>query len=191
MSRKGPVSRFIIYGLTEADSGTIRYVGMSSSGLRRPRQHVAPSIAGKGMSPKSIWVRSLLANGKKPGVCVLQECDTEIALGSAEALWIESLKAVGAPLLNVVDGGRYRGHGPTLASTREKVRAQLVGRSKSEEHKRKIREARRDFVMPESGKAKISAALKGRVFSEEHRARIAAGVRAARARAKEVCNAPE
>lgn len=175
-----PPSR-IIYALTEATDGTIRYVGMSSSGMKRPRQHVAPTIANNGNSPKHIWVRSLLANGLRPGIRVLQVCSSEEEMTLAEAEWICRLREQGVPLLNQVAGGRFKG--PGLAPGRgAKIAAALRGKSKSADHRAAIGRAREGCSHSEAARAKISAAHKGRKFTPEHRAKIAAAVTAAKAR---------
>lgn len=40
-------SKFLIYGLTDPITDELRYIGRSSSGLNRPRQHLAPSVYNK------------------------------------------------------------------------------------------------------------------------------------------------
>jgi hypothetical protein len=95
------ISQFLIYGLVDAGTGQLRYIGRSSSGLRRPARHFYPSELKKDNSHKGRWLR---ASGK-PKVVVIQELDGPTLLNVAEVFWIAYFREMGCPLTNLTDGG--------------------------------------------------------------------------------------
>jgi len=114
------VSRFIIYGLIDPTSLLVRYVGMSSSGMKRPRQHrQARAVSGKTYCAR--WIRKLFSNGLDFEIVILEIVSSQAGLPDAEKWWIAYGRACGWPLTNLTDGGE----GLTNPSerTREKMRA--------------------------------------------------------------------
>lgn len=100
MSKGDP--RFLIYGLIDPRSRLIRYVGVSSSGLTRPRQHRSPSC------PDSYcrsWVKTLQKIGLDYEITILESVPTQVALSDAEQWWIAFGRACGWPLTNLTNGG--------------------------------------------------------------------------------------
>jgi hypothetical protein len=94
----------IIYGLTCPDTGIIRYIGKSSTGFARPKQHASKSSL-IGISHKNNWVKSLIMNNKIYGIKVIEECDTKEILNEREIYWIKFYKDKGANLTNSTEGG--------------------------------------------------------------------------------------
>ncbi len=141
--------RCLIYGLVDPsdESREIRYVGRSSSGLRRPwKKHSARCAS---------WMLSLRKRGLRAVVWVLERLAddaSDAALNAAEVAWIARKRAAGCRLTNLTDGGEglwnpspevrrrlsesHRGKKHTL-STREKMAAAHRGR-KHAWHKRKL-----------------------------------------------------
>ena len=98
---KGP--QFLIYGLVDPISLLIRYVGLSSSGLGRPRSHRHKAQNEKTHCRR--WVRKLQASGLDYIIVVLEEIEDPIRLAAAECWWIAYGKASGWPLTNIAEGG--------------------------------------------------------------------------------------
>ncbi len=118
--------QFIIYGLTDPRTDTVRYVGKSCTGLKRPRLHAQR----RGLlesNYKARWVRSLLANSLMYGVVVLYASSTREGLAEAEQFWIAELRSRGFPLTNTSRGGEGGTEGCSL-ETRKKIAATLRGK---------------------------------------------------------------
>lgn len=96
------VPTYLIYGLIDPRSRLIRYVGLSSSGLQRPKAHRRRSC------PDSYcrrWVRSLQSLGLDYEIVVLEVVDNVSRLDKAERWWIAFGLALGWPLTNCMLGG--------------------------------------------------------------------------------------
>lgn len=94
-------SKFIIYGLVDPRDGQLRYVGKSTSGLRRPRSHTAPSNVEKiGHTHLGRWLRKV-----KPEIEVLEVHETAEALPEAERHFIAYFRFIGCRLVNATAGG--------------------------------------------------------------------------------------
>ena len=61
---------YTVYGLTDPDSGEVRYVGSTWNAKRRYAQHCNWRGTRKGSRLRE-WLRELDANGKKPGFRIL------------------------------------------------------------------------------------------------------------------------
>lgn len=92
----------LIYGLVDPRTLLIRYVGMTSNGMRRPKDHRRPS------GPDTYcrrWVKSLQREGLAYQIVVLEILETSITLPEAERWWIAYGRASGWPLTNLNGGG--------------------------------------------------------------------------------------
>jgi hypothetical protein len=92
----------LIYGLIDPRTRLIRYVGLSSRGMRRPKEHRLRSC------PDTYcrrWIRQLHALGLDYEVAVLEVLASAVQLDEAERWWIAFGRACGWPLTNVTDGG--------------------------------------------------------------------------------------
>ncbi len=119
--RKGSVDVVVrIYGIVdERDPARILYIGRTRNPLRhRLAQHVSVARAGR-QSPVAKWIRTVLAEGRRP---VIVQLATAHSRASAERAELRAI-AAGAGLLNVAQSG----YGPTLAHRRA-VSAALRGR---------------------------------------------------------------
>lgn len=113
--------KFIIYALVDPRTGEIRYIGKSSSGVRRPRLHTAPSHLKEERTHKANWVRLLLSLGLKPGIQILEEFSSETDLNDAECFWIAQGRGLGWRLTNATKGGE----GATGCVISEETRARM------------------------------------------------------------------
>jgi len=185
---------FLIYALTDPRTDEIRYVGKSSSGLRRPGHHGARSVLSKDHTHKGNWLRGLVAAGlrygvrvleKLPAVAALPPTERRDAMDAAERRWIAHGRAEGWPLTNLTDGGDG-GFFPT-PEHRERLSRAMKGRKLSPEHLANLRANHARGPLSEEHKAKIrescnrpeaiarmSEANQGRKRTPEHQAKLTA-----------------
>jgi hypothetical protein len=190
------VARFLIYGLVDPRTNEVRYIGKSTRGLSRPKEHRKKS-ANTGEDHKSRWIRSLLAAGLEYQIRVLEEVADEDAehLGLFERYWIAQAREVGWRLTNATDGGdgtpglrcpEERRARISAAKRGKKLSAEVRARMSAAQRKRPMTPSRREKIVngtrkywlgrkhtPES-LAKMSAAHKGREVSVEQRRKISA-----------------
>jgi len=104
-----PISKWLVYGLRDPRNGEIRYVGKSSSGLRRSRAHQIPAyLKQEPNSHKANWIRKLNALGLEPEPVVLQQLGSPVGLCDAERQWIAiGRAALGKRLTNATSGGEH------------------------------------------------------------------------------------
>lgn len=163
-----------IYGLIDPRDGCVRYVGKADKPKDRLRRgHLHDVLDGK-TTRKANWLRKLIDMDlfDQIEVRILEECGSEKAVWrECERKWIAHFGR--HTLVNGTDGGEGWS-GPM-----------------SEEHKRKIGEAKKGkpHPMSDATRAKISEALKGRskgrvgnrknaVLSAEHKAKLSAASKA-------------
>jgi hypothetical protein len=92
----------LIYGLVDPRTFLINYVGLSSKGLKRPRQHRWNSKRENSFCLQ--WMIDLHQAGLVPQIVVLEECLYDL-LKSDERWWIAYGHASGWPLKNLNAGG--------------------------------------------------------------------------------------
>lgn len=101
-----PRRRCIIYGLVDPSDLLVHYVGLSSRGLKRPREHRLASD--KSASPDcGRWVAALQSRGLDFDIVILEEVETDTQLQTAERWWIAYGRLSGWPLTNRSSGGAY------------------------------------------------------------------------------------
>lgn len=154
--------KLLVYGLIDPRNGQLKYVGLSRSGLVRPRAHW---VVYKERTRNCAWVACLRKLGLKYEIEVLQECDTEAELIESEQFWIAYFTSVGCDLNNHTLGGDGgpRG-GKHTSETRAKISAAMKGRVKSAAHRKAL-------------SVSCLGMGRGQRLSDEHKARIAAGLR--------------
>ncbi len=157
----------IIYGLVDPRSGLIRYVGKSTKGLSRAREHIHQVSREK--TYKAAWIRKLLRLGLNYGIKILEACSTPEELSGVEKKWIAKLRNDGFSLTNLTDGGEGMcGYCPSpearkKISERSKGNRYAAGHIRTKEHRQKLAEAN-----------KGNQHWKGRVHSEETKAKLRA-----------------
>lgn len=120
--------RCFIYGIIDPDTDQIRYVGLSTKGMRRPLQHFMPCYLDREKSRKANWIRKHFA-GKDPThyIVILEQCNRS-NVESREVFWIDHFKSRGTPLVNMTEGG-FAGLGRVHSQeTKNKIAATLRGR---------------------------------------------------------------
>lgn len=121
-----------VYGLTDPRDGAVRYVGATSIGHRRTKQHAYPKDSKR--SPKDEWCRELRADGLRPGVTVL-EYGLAVDLPVLERYWIAQLRGMDVPLLNVAKGGPGAPGMRHSMEVRERSRRAQLGAPKPKEQR--------------------------------------------------------
>lgn len=122
--------RYFIYGLRDPRTMEIRYVGQSSRGMKRPKQHTRPNNLKNDHFYVVRWLKSINC---KPEIVVLErlriDClsaaDRCVALNDAEIRWIALGRlALGKRLTNLtIGGGGTSGYKKSPeAKERERVR---------------------------------------------------------------------
>jgi hypothetical protein len=158
-------SQHLIYGLVDPRTMLVRYVGCSSRGLTRPRQHVAPRER-KFNRYKDRWIAQLEAAGLSYEIAVLAPSTRE-TLKADEVWWIAYGRASGWPLTNLTDGGDGTLGFVSGPETRAKISAYHKGRKHSAEHNAKVAEANRGRVATSEARENMRRAHIGKVQSPE------------------------
>jgi hypothetical protein len=95
----------MIYALTDPmNDDEVRYVGMTTKGMSRPKQHFHEKKRSADLH-KDRWISKLKRNGLKYGIVILEEVDSKDGLPDAERKWISYFRSVGARLTNATEGG--------------------------------------------------------------------------------------
>lgn len=139
------VSRHLIYALTDPRDGYVRYVGKSSKGMRRPKEHFSPSRYLDKSTKLECWIYSLAKLGLKPNIKILEEC-TKSNLNEEECFYISYMRFLGCDLCNHTDGvvgadqatiQKIKAHRKMQVfsmETREKMRLAKLGKKQTAEH---------------------------------------------------------
>jgi hypothetical protein len=134
----------LIYALVDPRTEEIRYIGKSSRGMVRPRQHSQAARLTDG-THKANWIKGLVSAGMMFRVSVLEELSEVASLDAAERRWIARGRSLGWPLTNATDGGDG-----------------TLGLKFTEEHRRKIAMARLGKQHSPETRARMSTAKKGK-----------------------------
>lgn len=166
------VSRFLIYGLVDPRSGDVRYIGKSTSGMKRPKYHARPQHVAKAPhTHKNRWLQKLLNEGLRPGLRVLEEFEAAADIADGECFWIAQGKGLDWPLTNLAKGGvGPLGHVVT-PEVRARISAALTGRKMPAEHGARVGAFFRGKALSAEHRAKLSAVQKGRSPTPERVAR--------------------
>lgn len=155
----------IVYALCDPDSSFVRYVGITRQKPHdRLRDHIKTARNG-GVVPVCIWIRGLLADGKRPVLHIL-ECGADWV---REVEWIAHYRSIHDDLLNVSGGGQG---GNLPQRVRDIIAEKNRGRPLSEEHRLKLSISHKGFQPTAETRAKLSAANKGRKHSDETKAKM-------------------
>jgi hypothetical protein len=94
--------RYLVYGLIDPRTLEVRYVGKSTSGLHRPKQHRNKRGGDNGY--KLNWLKNLQKCGLTYSIAILEVCSLD-SLSEQEAWWISYARMCGWRLTNLTDGG--------------------------------------------------------------------------------------
>lgn len=152
----------IIYAL-QHDSSKHVYIGKSTSGLCRPRNHGRPSVLkNRPHLPVVRWVKKLQSRGYAYNIIILEECTTPEELYVAEQYYIALFRWMNMSLLNCTDGGEGTIGRKHSQETRDKIAAKAMGRMPSEETRKKISCANKGRKLPPEEVARIRARMQGK-----------------------------
>lgn len=169
-------SRFLVYCLVDPVTDQPRYIGASSIGLRRPKQHLSPANWKLRRTHKECWIAKLSDSGWKPNVAVLSYHTSFQEALDAEVILIASYREQGFSLTNATDGGfGVSGYRHTEEWKRDNS-ARLTGRKATPEHIANAK-AGKAAMSPEDKaiySERLSASMKGRVLPREAIDRMAA-----------------
>lgn len=160
-----------IYALECPTTGEIRYVGKSNNPKNRYYEHLRE----RGNSYKCNWIQSLIKNGLKPELIIIEVVNSDI-WKERECYWINYYKENNIKLTNSTLGGDDFG---TIGLRFGKDNP-FYNKKHSEESRKKIRESRAKQIISsksEESKKKTSDKLKGRTFSSETIERMRVGQR--------------
>lgn len=161
---RGKVGRHLIYALRDPRDGSVRYIGKSSFGIERCKQHGAPAAMRKDRTHKGAWIRSLHRLGLSYVTDILMVLPDGDGLNDAEMRWIAEARELGWPLTNHTDGGGGLSGRKHSAEARAKMSVARKGYRPSEATRAKLREAHKHRAPLTSGaRARMSASAMGRV----------------------------
>jgi len=147
---------FKIYCLSDPESRSIRYVGITKKELNvRLREHCTPYDAKK-RTHKTNWIKNLRSKGMKPEIRLIQSHCTEESAMDFERSWIKNLRSFGCDLTNSSDGGRG------LLNPSKETRKKISEKSKNQWINNPI-------IFSEETRMKMSDSKRGVTFSEAHR----------------------
>lgn len=127
----------LIYGLVDPRTHLVRYVGQSSRGLHRPREHRS---LGRRTGPHcKRWIAQLQQLGLDYEVVLLETGDLDLNI--AERWWIAYGRASGWPLTNLTDGGEGASGYQHTDESRARISRARIGIRFSEETRKRIAEA--------------------------------------------------
>lgn len=173
---------FYVYEHLRADTGEVFYVGKGSGHRARCRQ---------GRNP--YW--RAVANKHGYVTRIVMSADDEDLAFLAEMELIDKHRRMGAILTNLTDGGEgmsgfkmppdviERRAAKLRGRKRPDISARLSGVPKSDEHRRKLSEAKKGVPASDAARSALSMAMKGRASSmlgrrhkEESKAKISAAI---------------
>jgi hypothetical protein len=134
-----------IYTLSHPISNEIRYVGQTKHNLE---QRLRGHLKSKDKTHRTYWIKSLINNGLKPKIELIETVNKEIGSDS-EIFWITMFKSWGFKLCNLTEGGE-------TSTTKHIVRSKEWGENIS---KGKLKSK---FKYDEESKIKMSESAKKR-----------------------------
>ena len=165
---------FLIYGLIDPRSRFIRYVGLSATGMARPRRHRYPSRQ-VGYSHRECWLRELVSAGLDFQIAILEVTSSRDNLPELERWWIAFGRACGWPLTNLTDGGEGAAGHRMPETTRKAIRAANLGSKRTLEQKARMSAARFElFNRRPDLRARLGTWSRGRKPSPEALAKMSA-----------------
>lgn len=162
------MDKYLIYALVDPRTGEIRYIGRSSKGLLRARNHWATASELQKSTYCANWIKSLVILGLIPTVFVLESWEkiSNARLNKAERKWIRRYKKKNARLTNLTDGGEGNLGCQVSLETRAKMSRAQKRRPDKEDVKRLLLAQAKSSWTKEHRK-NLSRSLKGRIYSSE------------------------
>ena len=137
----------LVYGLIDPRTNELRYIGKSSRGLVRPKQHCTQT-GRKLNTHNGSWLKNMWADNETlPSVLILATCEDEKHALSQERVLIAKFRTTGFNLTNLTDGGEGTSGRVFSLETRALMSKQRMGntnglgREQSSETREKIGKA--------------------------------------------------
>lgn len=163
----------LIYGLVDPTTNLIRYVGSSTKGLDRPKEHLRPCNY-KFDRKVYRWIREVVEKGSLPKIVVLEEVARGANLIDAETWWMRYLRCFGCDLTNST--GSAGGTGMTgkkhSVSTKKRISDKKTGVRMSSEACRNISLSKKGKAPPRANIDACTAAKIGKKRSEDTKLKI-------------------
>lgn len=170
--------RFLVYGLVDPRTDRVMYVGSSSRGLRRPKEHNHPyNLSRDGDSPKARWIKALQEEGLEYLIRILEICSTHAEALEKERILTRGHREANSLLANKADV--YIPSGWKLSDT-TRVKMSEARRAW---HARQPPERRAQII------ARIAQQNRGRKHTPEHCAKISLASAKRRRRSEQECRA--
>jgi NUMOD3 motif-containing protein len=185
-------SKFLVYGLVDPRTDIVRYIGMSTQGLRRPRRHTSKTaIATKSNPGKLAWILELKDLGLAPEIRILQECKSVGEAADTERALIADYRKRGVALTNMSEGGKASSLGARYALAKPRVVGARKGERRSAETRARMSAAKKEWWKNPSADAlarirELGLRRKGKKDSEETLRKRSASKKAAWAATTEV-----
>lgn len=149
-----------------------RYVGITTQSFKkRYKMHLSK----RSLIPKTYknnWIKSLLREGVKPSIHLIEEVVGWKYACEVEKYWIKEFKEQGYKLTNGTDGGEGA-LGIKLSEEHRRARSKrLMGHVLSEETKAKISKAHTGYKYDDAAKLNMSKSKMGRRHSPETKLKI-------------------
>jgi len=139
-----------LYTLNDPTTGEVRYVGKSDTPYKRFTQHLSKSK--KNNTYKNNWISSLINEGKKPILQIIDVVETS-QWGFWESYWISLFKTWGFKLTNLTNGGDGGNFGTEV---NKKISEKLKGRVYSEETIKRMRLGAQKRRLTKEGRKRLS-----------------------------------
>lgn len=157
-----------IYTLSNPDTNEIRYVGKTVSKLEyRLALHISEAKKDVNKSHKNSWIISLLKQGLKPVIELLDEISYNRDWEWLEQYWISQMKSWNFNLINMTDGGDGNKNQKFSKETIEKRKLKIIGIPRSSYVRIKISNSHKGKKLSESTKEKLRIANLGKRYSKE------------------------
>lgn len=157
-----------IYSLRHPDTNEVRYVGKTTRRLcQRLGNHIYNAKRTKHNKHLSNWILSLLKEGKKPIIELIEECDYNI-WQEREKYWISFYPN----LINATLGGDGCEGFKHPEEVLEKIRKSSKGRRHTEEFKQAMSKRLKGIPHSLEHNAKIAASKIGKKASDESRQKL-------------------
>lgn len=157
-----------IYVLKHPDTKEVRYVGKTVRKLnRRLGNHIVNAKGNKHNKHLSNWILSILKEGKKPIIELIEECHYSI-WQEREMFWISQFNN----LINLTKGGDGCKGFIHDQETIEKLRKINLGRKHTQEFKENMSKRLKGVPFTKEHKENISKALKGRKTPDDIRKKL-------------------
>lgn len=168
---------FSVYSLTDPETNCICYVGKTVKLLeKRLKGHIG--FSSKNTSRRVCrWIRNLSKKNLIPTIDLLESFSDKNDMDIAECFWIATIRASGADLLNMTDGGdgippgyKFSEEARKRMSEKSHFRNPInLGKKQSQETKDKRAAKHRGMKRSPACCKKISDSLKGKKLSAEHK----------------------